>query len=119
MNVELLSRCNDLDDARHDTASRVNMKRKKMWGAAYAMRYMDVPHMDDNEVEFLAELAFLSIFPAYRHITLMTASTALQHASDEYREYFTHLVQLAQRLDRHSMNELATDEDWIAWIESM
>lgn len=117
--MDLLSRCNDLDDARHDTASRADMKRRKMWGAAYTIRNTDVPHMNDEEVELLAELAFLSILPAYRHVTLMTYSTTLQHVSDEYKRYFTHLVKLAQRLDTHGTDELATDKDWIAWMESM
>jgi hypothetical protein len=119
MDTELLTRCTELDDARHDTKSRADLKRKKLWGTAYTIRSMDIPLMKNEEVEVLAELAFLSVLPAYRHITLMTYSTALQTMSDEYKTYFTHLVKLARRLDTHGDSEIATDEDWIAWIESM
>ncbi len=119
MDTELLTRCKDLDDARHDTASRADLKRRKLWGAAYTIRGMDVPDMSDEIVELLVELAFLSILPAYRNLTLMTYSTALQSMSDDYKKYFAHMVKLARRLDTHGDDELATDEDWIAWMESM
>tara|TARA_X000000368_G_scaffold357604_1_gene300064 strand:- start:1010 stop:1237 length:228 start_codon:yes stop_codon:yes gene_type:complete len=75
--------------------------------------------MTDKEVEVLAELALLSILPAYRHITLRTYSTALQYIAPDYKEYFGSLVSLVRRLDTYCDNDLATDEDWIAWMESM
>lgn len=117
--MDLLSWCNDLDDARRDTASRAYIKRKKLWGAAYAIRDMDVPLMTDAEVEALTELAFLSILPTYRHLALVTYSTTLQNVADEYKRFFAHLFQLARRLDTHGDDDVATDEDWIAWIETM
>lgn len=119
MDMELITRCQDLEDARRDVASRADLKRMKLWGAAYTIRSMDLPDMSDEIAELLIELAFLSILPAYRHLTLLTYSTVLQSMSDEYKRYFTHLVKLARRLDTHGDDELATDEDWIAWIETM
>lgn len=119
MDRELLARCNDLDDARDDTRCRADMRRKKLWAAAYALRGMDVPHMVDEEVDVFAELAFLSMLPAYRHVTLVAYSTSLQHVSDEHKRYFAHLVKLANRMDTHGDDELATDADWHAWMESM
>lgn len=117
--MELVIRCIDLDDARHDAASRADIRRRKLWASAYAIRRMDVPDMTDKEVEILTELAFLFILPAYRQLTVMTYSKALQSMSDDYQRYFTHLVNLARRLDTHGDDQLATDEDWISWIESM
>lgn len=119
MDMELVTRCQELDNARHDVASRADLRRRKLWGAAYTIRSMDLPDMSDEVAELLIELAFLSILPAYRHLTLMTYSTALQSMPEEYKRYFAHLVRLARRLDTHGDDELATDEDWIAWIESM
>lgn len=119
MDRELIHRCNDLDDARHDTMSRMDIRRKKLWAAAHLLRKTDVPRMTDRELEVLTELAFLSIFPAYRHITLITYSTALQNMAPDYKEYFAHLVCFVRRLDTHSDRDLATDKDWIAWMESM
>lgn len=119
MDFELVQRCNELDGVRHDTMARADMKRKKLWGAAYSMRNDDVPCMTDNDVEVLVELVYLSILPAYRHITLLTYSTTLQSLPPDYKEYFTHLVTLARCLDTHGDCEIATDEDWVAWIDSM
>lgn len=119
MDAELIRRCNDLDHARHDTVSRMHMRRKKLWTVAYTMRNTDVPRMTDDEVEVLTELAFLSIIPAYRHITLMTYSTALQDITPDYKEYFAQLVCFVRRLDTHGERDLATDKDWIAWMETM
>jgi len=119
MDTELLSRCKDLDDARDGTASRADAKLKRMWGAAYAIRSRYVPLMTDDEVEALTELAFLSTIPAYRHITLMTYTTSLMNLTPVYKTYFAHLVNLARRLDKHGDDELATGEDWIAWMGSL
>ena len=119
MDVELVTRCNDLDDARHDAASRADLRRRKMWASAYAIRITDVPDMTNKEAQILTELAFLSILPAYRDHILITYSTALQSMSDDYKRYFTHIYKLARMLDTHGDDQLATDEDWIAWIESM
>jgi hypothetical protein len=119
MDKELFRKCIDLDDARHDTMSRVNIRRRKLWAAAYALCKTDVPRMTDEDVEVFTELAYLSIIPAYRHITLMTYSTALQHVPHDYKEYFAHLVMFVRRLDTHGDHDLATDEDWLAWMESM
>lgn len=119
MDTELFRRCNDLDDARQDTVSRMDIRRKKLWATAYTTRSTDVPRMTDDEVEFLTELAFLCILPAYRHITLTTHSTVLQTIPPDYKEYFAHLVCFVRRLDTHGVRDLATDKDWIAWMESM
>lgn len=119
MDTELLSRCNDNTDARHDTASRVDLRRRKLWAVAYVLRSTDVPHMTDEEVEVLTELAFLFILPAYRHITLMTYQTVIDNLTPEYKTYVAQLVKLRHRLDAHGHDELATDEDWVAWMESM
>lgn len=119
MEIELLHRCNELDDAHHDAMSRADVRRQKMWSAAYMIRDNHMPHMATESVEILTELAFLSILPAYQNITRTLYSTSLQTLPSDYKEYFSNLVHLARRLDTHGSEDLATDEDWRAWMDAM
>lgn len=120
--MELVTRCNDLDDARHDAVSRADLRRRKLWVASYTIRSIDVPDMTTEEVELFTELAFLSTLPAYRRITLTTYSTAAvvtYSMSDGYKKYFNDILNVARLLDAHGDVQLATNEDWNAWIASV
>ena len=98
---------------------RSDMKIKKLWAAGHALRASDVPDMSDSHLEVLTELSYLSILPAYRHITIQAYTTVLQKFPTTYKSFFARMVNLARRLDTHGSEELATDDDWEAWIESM
>tara|TARA_B110001450_G_scaffold20042_1_gene18250 strand:+ start:845 stop:1204 length:360 start_codon:yes stop_codon:yes gene_type:complete len=119
MDTELRLRWQEMDNASSVAKSRADLKRKKLWVAAYMIRNTDVPKMTNDQVELLSGLAFFVILPAYHHTTIETYSIALQKMPLEYQRYFAQLVNLARRLDKHGDEGLAKDVDWIAWMESM
>ena len=121
MECELARACADRDAARADTEARVDMKHKKLWAVSHALRAEDTPDMTDEERAALVELAYLSVFPLYRNVPLLTVPEVIFTANTvpAYRQYFRRIVRLAHELDSHGDRELATDADWEAWIAAL
>tara|TARA_B110001450_G_scaffold255469_1_gene283112 strand:+ start:31140 stop:31499 length:360 start_codon:yes stop_codon:yes gene_type:complete len=119
MDVELIRRCKELHSAHHGTVLCANIRRMKLWVSAYEIRRQIAPHVQNGEVEILTELAYLSVLPAYRHISIVMHATVLQSLTSSSKNFFTCVVKLARRLDTHGMGDIATDADWLAWIDSM
>ena len=119
MELELVQRCCDLNAMHDHTVARADLKMKKLWYAAYAMRSTDVPEMPDAHLHFLIELSYLTTLPAFRYVSLHAYETVLQRVPRTYRTLFVHMVKLAKHLKDHGAEELATDSDWEEWIESM
>ena len=119
MENELRERCINDSLTDLDMAHRANLKRQMLWSASYKLHSIEVPTMNTTELEMLTELAFLSRLPSYRHITLLAHANVLQELPDAHKRFFSHIVRLAERLDAHGNDDLATDVDWEEWIESM
>lgn len=96
-----------------------DLKMKKLWHAAYAMRSTVVPEMPDAHLEPLTELSYLTTLPAFRYIVVQALATVLQRVPKTYQTFFVRMAKLAKYLKSHGTEELATDGDWEEWIESM
>ena len=119
MEFELVNHCCDLDTVRKAREMNADVKTKKLWYAAYAMRSTDVPEMPDAHLESLTELSYLTTLPAFRYIAVQAYATVLQRLPKTYQTFFARMVKLAKHLKTHGAEELATDSDWEEWIESM
>ena len=119
MELELGRRLDESDNARLDAHARACMKRKQLWGASYMMRNENAPRVCDDDVEILAELAYLSTLPAFRYITLVEYATTLQTMSDDHKALFAFIVNAARCLDTYGKSYIATDRDWKLWLDAV
>lgn len=120
MDSELDSVCRMLDRVRHDATTRANVRRAKLRSVAFTLRKSEVPDMPDSTVEVLASLAYLTGLSAYHHdLAFFTHASVLQSMSCDYRRFLAFMMSVADQLDAYSECDIATDEDWKSWIESM
>lgn len=119
MEVELVNHCCDLDAARAASKTECDLRMCKLWYAAYALRSRYVPEMPDTHVESITELSYLATLPAFRHIAMREYTSVIQWAPKTYQTLFARMVALAKHLNTHGTEQIATDEDWETWFESM
>lgn len=118
MEQSIVQHCSQLDTVCTTVEMRIYMKIKTLCAVAHAVRATDVPDMINAHLEVLTELSYLTTIPMYRD-TIQTHIAVLQRSDERYKTFYTHMVKLARKLANLESDELASDEDWEAWIHSM
>ena len=119
MEFEIVRHCYDMDAVREENEMKTDIRMKRLCYAAYAMRSTDVPEMPDTHLEYLTQLSYLTMLPAFRCVAVHACATVLQRVPKTYQIFFARMVKFAKHLTTHETEELATDGDWEEWIECM
>ena len=98
---------------------RARLRRWTIWSAARILRDADMPHMSDETLDTLTELAYMSVFPMLCDVPRVAYRGPIARASSELRLFFSRLLGIAKKSLDWGYTELATDTDWSEWIDSM
>ena len=116
MEAELTHLWNADYDTRIAEATHAHLKKKKIWAVAYVLREQEIPRMIDYDFKILTRLAFLTSFPMFSSIV---TTKALCKLPQDFRNFYYIVSDVAKYCDNYPLNDLATDDDWNEWIDSM
>jgi hypothetical protein len=116
---DLVDVCSERDAATAALDHTARLRRWTIWNAARLLRDVDMPHMRDDTLDMLTELAYMSVFPMLCEAPRLAYTGPISRASAEVRLFFSRLLGIAKKSLAWGHDDLATDRDWEEWIDSM
>lgn len=116
---DLVTTWSERDTATVALDHTARLRRWTIWNAARLLRDTDLPHMRDETLDMLTELAYMSIFPMLCEAPRSAYAGPISRASADVRLFFSRLLGIAKKSLAWGYDDIATDRDWEEWIDSM
>ena len=116
---EVLRRAHEHDTQIRDASIYATQRLAQLWSFARKLRDRRAPTVQDHVLEILVELAYCRTFPLFRSETSVAMAKLFEIAGTGVTYLATRLAWVAENMDGIGEELLATEDDWVAWMEAL